>query len=146
MARRLTITPSKKPALTVTRRAVRSRKLVYIICAPRPRGYPKRKSRVIYIGTTEKGVHRVAASAAGKAVEFLEDWGVRQLDIFLITCPPRPGRAAWIDLERDLLITFVLEYGGAPKGNTSGKNLTPDRLSRVFNYQRLKRVLKQYEE
>jgi hypothetical protein len=83
-------------------------------------------------------------AARTKAIDLLDRWGVRQLDIYTVTCPPRPGRSTWTDLERDLLITFCLEYGAQPRGNTSGKNLSPDRLSGAFNFKRLKRVLAQY--
>ena len=144
--RRLTITASKAPVMTVTRRATKSRRLVYIISAPKALKYPQGRSRVVYIGTTEVGVHRVASSMASKAVDFLAEWGVRWLDVYAITCPPRPGLDSWRKLERDLLITFKIVHGRVPKANTSGKNFTPDKLSKVFQYRRLAKVLATYTE
>jgi len=144
MGRRLTISAGTTTALTVARRAVRKSKVVYIICTPRPQKYKHGRSRIIYIGTTERGVRRAASSAAHKAIDFLERWGVKWLDVYLVTCPPRPGVRSWARLERDLLITFKLEYGTVPEGNTSGKNLGPYRLSGLFNYRRLCAVLDKY--
>ena len=143
MARRLTITPSKKPAMVVYRRAIKKRRLVYFICVPQPHRYaPERCSRIIYIGTTGKGVHRVASSMSHKAIKFLVNRGVKSLDVHVITCPPRPGIRTWLYLERDLLITFKQMYGRVPLANRSGKNFVPDRLSQLFNYNRMVKVLK----
>ena len=131
--------------MSVSRRAVRTRKLVYVICTPKPHKYANHRSRIIYIGTTEKGVHRVASSIAHKAIDFLQRWGIRRLDVYLITCSARPGVPSWRRLERDLLVAFKLEYGSVPLANTSGKNFTPDKLSGLFQYRRLIKVLKTYE-
>lgn len=144
MARRITISAGREPVVTVQRRAVRNRKLVYVICTPRAQKYAKGRSRIIYIGTTASGVHRVAASAANKAIDFLKTWGVKYLDVYLITCPPRPGVKSWSRLEKDLLIAFQSEYGQIPAGNKSGKNFRPDKLSRLFNYNRLCKILRCY--
>jgi len=144
MSRRLNITCSKDPVMTVMRRAVKSRRLVYLICTPKPQSYANGNSRVVYIGTTGVGVRRVASSMAHKSIDFLSHWGVRWLEVYTVTCPPRPGIQSWRRLERDLLITFNLVHGRVPLGNTSGKNLTPDRLSGLFQYRRLLKVLKAY--
>ncbi|MBI5864398.1 MAG: hypothetical protein HZB38_07815 [Planctomycetes bacterium] len=130
--------------MSVSRQAIRAAKLVYVICTPHAQKYGGRRSRVIYIGTTEKGVHRIAASMAHKAIRFLERRGVRSLDVFVITCPPRPGTRSWLLLERDLLIAFKLEYGRVPLANASGKNLGPDRLSGLFHYRRVVSVLRSF--
>jgi len=134
------------PVMTVMRRAIKVRRLVYIICSPRAQKYPNGRSRVIYIGTTGAGVHRLASSMASKALAFLSDWGVKFLEVYAVTCPPRPGLDSWKRLERDLLVTFGIRYGRVPKANTSGKNFTPDKLSKMFQYRRLVKVLKAYEE
>ncbi len=144
--RRLTITSSKKPVMTVVRRAVKARRLVYVICTPRPQKYPLGRSRVIYIGTTQVGIHRLASSMATKAADVLRERGVRFLDVFAVTCPPRPGLDSWKRLERDLLVTFNILYGRVPKSNTSGKNFTPDKLSKIFPYRRLVKVLRGFAE
>lgn len=144
MPKRLTIRNTRKPAMSVTRQATRNSRLVYLICTPRAQKYPSKRSRIIYIGTTQTGVHRVAASIAGKAARFLVRRGIRSLDVYVVTCPPRPGIASWRRLERDLLTTFRLEYGRVPHGNTSGKNFTPDRISGLFKYRRLQSVLHAY--
>lgn len=130
--------------MTVKRRATKSRRMVYVICTPRPQRYPAGRSRIIYIGTTGVGVRRVAASMAHKAIDYLARHGVRWLDVYTVTCPPRPGMESWKKLERDLLITFNLVHGRIPHANSSGKNLTPDRLSSVFQYRRLSKVLSAY--
>jgi hypothetical protein len=145
MAHKLTVKPSAKPAMTVGREAVRGDKLVYIICTPTPRKYGHRRSRIIYIGTTEKGVRRVSSSIAHKAIDFLKRWGVKRLDVYLVTCPPRSGTQSWASLERDLLFTFKMEYGTVPEANKTGKNFTPDDFSGLFHFRRLVKVLRGYE-
>ena len=144
--RRLTINLAPKPVMTVTRRAVKARRLVYIICTPKAQRYPMMRSRVIYIGTTEVGLHRLASSMASKAADSLSQWGVKYLEVYAVTCPPRPGLDSWRRLERDLLVVFKIIYGTVPKANSSGKNFTPDKLSKVFQYRRLVSVLGEFNE
>jgi hypothetical protein len=146
MARKLTIKQRKTPAMTVDRGALRGgSKLVYIICTPKPMKYPQKRSRIVYIGTTAQGVHRMASSMAHKAIDYLAQRGVSRLDVHLVSCPPRPGLKSWLHLERDLLITFKLVYGQIPTGNRTGKNFTPGALSGRFQWSRLLKVLKFYE-
>jgi hypothetical protein len=43
-------------------------------------------------------------------------------------------------------VTFNILYGRVPKANKSGKNFTPDKLSKMFQYRRLEGVLRAYAE
>lgn len=79
-----------------------------------------------------------------KAIAFLDKWGVRYLEVYLVTCPPRQKVRTWLRLEQDLLIAFKFIYGRVPEANMSGKNFTPDRLSGLFQWSRLAKVLATY--
>src|SRR5690348_927926 len=102
----LTVKSPKSPSVTITREAVKSEKLVYIAVANKKLSYPNGKSKVAYIGTTKNGAHRMAASAASKAIEMLELRGIRTLEFFAVTCKSRQKVQTWKKLERALLLTF----------------------------------------
>jgi hypothetical protein len=122
MAKRLHIKVSKHPVIRVARSGVHEQKLVYVACANRLQLYPHGRSRVVYIGTTKKGIARIAASAARAATRFLTLHGVREISLSVVTCPPRPGMKSWLKLERGLLLAFKEVFGSVPIGNTQGKN------------------------
>ncbi len=144
MARHLKLSLGSKPALSITRRALDAHKLVYIARAAKAQRYGGARSRIVYIGTTRKGAQRVATSAANKAPHLLKRWGLRQLDFYVV----RPGKIqkvkSWVELERDLLITFKILFGRLPLGNTQGKNLSYHQLSRYFTERRLRAVIEKY--
>lgn len=80
---KLTIKSPKLPAVTITREAVKSDKLVYFAVANKALSYPNgMKSRIVYIGTTKNGAHRMAASAASKALDMLGLHGIKHLEFF----------------------------------------------------------------
>ncbi len=70
----------KEPALTLTRVAVRDIKLVYLLVGDRAQPYGRKKSRIVYIGTTQKGGRRIAGSIAAKAPEALSLRGVKTVE------------------------------------------------------------------
>ena len=144
MGKHLKIRAIAKPALTITRIAIRARKLVYIARANNPHGYPWGRSRIVYIGTTKAGAHRVASSAASKADLFLSNWGVRQLDFHVVQSTKKQNVETWKELERDLLIIFKEVYGRVPAANTQGKNLKRSQLSGYFRDHNLRSVIAQY--
>lgn len=64
-ARRLQVSLKTAPAMTVRRVALDHERLVHVICADRKLRYANGKfSHIAYIGTTKKGLARVAGSAA----------------------------------------------------------------------------------
>ncbi len=142
---KLTIKSPKLPAVTITREAVKSDKLVYFAVANKAVVYPNgEKSRIVYIGTTQNGAHRMAASAAIKALDMLGMYGVKQLQFFSITCKSRQNVKTWRKLERGLLLTFKYLYGGVPKSNIQGKRMKwTDELA-YFSRSRLESVVAQY--
>src|SRR5688572_14888607 len=97
---KLTVKSSSSPAVTITREAVKSDKLVYIAVANKPLRYLHGRSRIAYIGTTKTGAHRMAASAAAKAQEMLDLHGVKQLEFYTVTCKSRQNVQTWRKLER----------------------------------------------
>jgi hypothetical protein len=54
-------------AIEVTRIAIGNQKLVYALIANKKFRHPYGKSSIAYIGTTKKGIHRVASSVAYRA-------------------------------------------------------------------------------
>jgi hypothetical protein len=123
MARRRSIKIAKEPAITITRRALGTHKLVYVAVANKRHKYPFRyRSRILYIGTTRAGAKRIAPSAAVRAEQLLHNHGVKQLDFHVITCAPLRKVKTWIKLERALLLAFKHRYGSVPIANTMGKH------------------------
>jgi hypothetical protein len=131
--------------MEVHRRAIKAKKLVYIVCQDRPYKYPEHRSCVIYIGMTKHGVSRIAQSMSSKAKDHLESWGVQSLRVFVVTCRAQAGTPTWVHLERDLLRLFKREYGQVPFANQSGRNYKTRDLSGYFKESRLVRILRDYE-
>ena len=101
-----------------------SQKLVYVLIADKTFSYPHgRKSAIAYIGTTKKGVARVAGSAAERAQEILSLHGVKKVIARIVTCGTRQKVKTWLKLERALLLEFRSAYGSVPKCNWHGKNM-----------------------
>ena len=144
MAKKLTIQTTGLAAVTITRHAINREKLVYIACANKALSYRHGRSPIVYIGTTRKGVDRIAASAAVKAKLFLSDHGVKQLDFYVVGCAPRKKVKTWRKLERGLILEFRHMFGDPPLGNTQGLKMKWTDELNYFTRQRLESVLKKY--
>jgi hypothetical protein len=95
-----------------------------VLIASKKFSYPHgRKSSIAYIGTTKKGVARVAGSAAERAQEILSMHGVQKVTARIVTCQPRRKVKTWLKLERAMLLEFRSAYGSVPKCNSHGKNM-----------------------
>jgi hypothetical protein len=141
--RRLSVSLRNGYALEATRQSVGRNKLVYAIVADKKLEYPKGRSRVAYIGTTRKGVRRVAASVAGKADKILDLRGVRSCRAYIITCRARQRVRTWLKLERALLIVFREIYGDTPRCNRHGKKMQATDQFDYFARPRLRSVLEE---
>lgn len=123
MLRRLSLSLKRDAALTATRVSIGKQKLVYILIADKRLRYGKAKSRIAYIGTTRRGVGRVAGSVASRANAILSLRGVRSFHARVVTCPPRQKIATWLKLERALLLSFKWKFGAVPICNSHGKGM-----------------------
>jgi len=141
MPKRLTVSLKPKHAMQVTRVSLGRKKLVYVILAKKELKYPWDKSRIVYIGTTKKGVARIAQSVAARAQHVLSLHGVREFIVRIVTCPPRSNVKTWEKLERALLLVFRHKYGALPKCNKQGKNMKQTDEFKYFRRDRLERVL-----
>src|SRR5947209_1040596 len=121
--RRCSISYVEAPAMTVARVGVKKRRLCYVIVANKLIKYPSGRSRVVYIGTTTKGITRLAQSAAQWAPEVLGTHGITSFKVHVVSCTPRQHVKTWRKLERALLLTFRDLYGTVPLCNTQGKKM-----------------------
>jgi hypothetical protein len=103
--------------------------------------YPRGKSRIAYIGTTKRGLRRIATSAAKHAEEILGLSGVRSIVARIVTCQPRQRVKTWLVLERALLLAFREKYGSQPKFNLHGKKIKPRDELEYFSRKRLSEIL-----
>jgi hypothetical protein len=78
--RRLHVTLNPKSVMTVHRRILKKTKLVYLITTAKPVRCRIGSSRVVYIGTTKRGVGRIAGSAAKRASEIMSTWGLKRAE------------------------------------------------------------------
>lgn len=121
--RRLNLSLKRDPAVTATRVAGESDKLVYVLVADKRLRYGSKRSRIAYIGTTKKGLKRITQSVAARSDAILKLRGVRTFSARIITCTPRRRVKTWRKLERALLIAFREEYGSQPKCNNHGSKM-----------------------
>jgi hypothetical protein len=121
--RRLRVSLKRDEALRATRVSIGKAKLVYVLVADKRLRYPQGRSRIAYIGTTRRGVARVASSVAARAEDILGLNGVRSCHARVVTCRPRQRVRTWLKLERALLIKFKERFGDTPRCNTHGKKM-----------------------
>ena len=139
--RLLPVALNLNPAMSVTRVSVLQDKLCYLMVANKVIKYPKGRSRVVYIGTTQNGVNRVAVSAAQRADDILGTHGITAFDVYVVTCKPRQHVRTWRKLERALLLTFRETYGDVPLCNKHGTKMRETNEFDYFSPQRIKNIL-----
>ena len=134
------------PVLTVTRKVLGHKKVVYLLIANRPIRYPRGKSQIAYIGTTSKGLARVASSVAYRAQDILSGYGLSSMEVFIVTCPPQRKVRTWVLLERALIFQFVQHFWGPPKCNSQGKNFKwTAKLDKLFNKKTIDAILTKFD-
>lgn len=141
-ARRLQVSLKKAPALTVRRVALEHERLVYVICADRKLRYENGYSHIAYIGTTKRGIARVAGSAAFRAEDVLWSHGVQSFDVRLVTCRGRNGIRSWSRLERAMIISFREMFGEIPLCNVQGSGFGEDREFVTFRRWRIDQIIR----
>lgn len=144
MARKLPIKLGRRPAIVITREALKQDRLVYLALTNRPFRYLYGRSRIAYIGTTKRGARRIAASAATKADQMLALRGVKELRFYVVSCRSRQGVKSWHRLERALLLTFREMHGGIPRCNRQGKRMKWRDELQYFTMKRLRAVISKY--
>ena len=142
MSKRLKVKLERKTVMEVSRASLGKKKLVYIILAQKPLKYQwGLRSKVAYIGTTKKGMDRIAQSVAARADAVLSLHGIKKFTVRIMTCAPRPNVKTWEKLEDALLLTFRHKYGRVPMCNTRGKNKHETDEFRYFHRDRLEKFL-----
>ena len=143
MPKRLTVSLRPGHAMEVTRVSVGKKRLVYLILAEKPLKYSWGRSRVAYIGTTKKGMGRIAQSVAARAKDVLGLYGIRRFHVRILTCAPRPNVETWKKLERAMLLVFRHKYREVPKCNKIGKNTRFRDEGKYFRLDRLEHLLEE---
>ena len=138
---RLAISTTSDSAVSIYRDAHRVMHLVYIAVANKKLGYTYGSSKIVYIGTTERGVARITESAAERSEELLAIHGVISVDF---SCTRKQKVRTWEKLERSLLIKFREMFGEMPWGNTQGVGLQWDDELEYFSEDRLRGVIEKY--
>lgn len=134
------------PVMTVNRKVLTHRRVVYLLVANRPIKYRRGKSRIAYIGTTSKGLARVATSVAYRAADVLSGYGLSKMEVHVVTCPPQRSVRTWVLLERALICQFVQYFWQPPKCNAQGKNLRwTSNLDRYFSKKVIDGILTEFD-
>jgi len=141
MRRRLNLSLKREEALRATRVSIGKTRLVYVLVADKRLKYLNGRSRIAYIGTTEKGVARIAQSIAFRADDILALHGVRSFHARIITCKRRQKVSTWKKLERALLLVFREHLGQPPFCNSHGKRMKETDEFRYFSKSGVKLVL-----
>ena len=144
MPKQLRTKIDSKPAIIITRRAVKAHKLVYVARANKRVKYRSGSSRIVYIGTTKAGAKRIAQSAASKADNLLQIHGIKTLDFFTVVCSPVPGLQSWKLLERALILRFRERFGDPPMSNIIGRKMKWDDELKYFTHKKLDEIIDEH--
>lgn len=144
--RRLQVHLNRKSVMMVHRCVLKKRKIVYLLTTAMPVRCRCGRSRIVYIGTTRRGVGRIAGSAAGRAEEIMSARGLKEVNVYVVSCPARAGVPTWKRLEDALLAEFRSEYEQLPMCNSQGKKKRfTKELEHMFKRKAISKVLKQFE-
>ena len=141
MSKRLKVKLERKCVMQVNRVSLGKKKLVYVIVAQKLLKYPWGRSKIAYIGTTKKGMDRIAQSVAARADAVLSLHGVKEFTVRSLTCNPRRNVKTWEKLEDALLLLFRQRYGRLPVCNEKGKHVKETDQFLCFRRERLEKML-----
>lgn len=115
--------------------------MVYVLVASKMLKYPYGKSKIAYIGTTKKGIQRVAQSVAYSADHILGLHGVRSFEARIVSCRRRQNVSTWEKLESALLLAFRREFGKVPRFNQKGAKMNERDEFTYFNEKRIREII-----
>lgn len=141
MSRKLAVKVQKQPCFIINRAAFHDTKLVYVARANKKLAYPWGRSKIAYIGTTKKGARRIASSAVWKGEYLLYEFGIKHLELYIVTCGKIQGAKTWRKLERALLIRFKEKFGQVPRANKAGKKIHWRGEQKYFSQGKLDKIL-----
>jgi hypothetical protein len=127
--------------MQVNRVSLGKKKLVYVILAQKLLRYPWGHSKIACIGTTKKGMDRIAQSVAARADTVLGLHGVKEFTVRMLTCNPRSNVKTWVKLENALLLLFRQTHGKLPFCNEKGKQRKETNEFRYFRREQLEKTL-----
>jgi hypothetical protein len=136
--RKLNVSP-KSEILRITRINLTSERLVYVLVANKQFSYTHGKSPIVYIGTTRKGIKRIAESAAHHADDILGRHGITELSARVITS--RGRKHVKTRLERAMLLSFREKYGRVPELNKSGKKIQEKDEFKYFSHTAIRNII-----
>lgn len=116
--------------------------MVYILSANKFFRYKNGRSRILYIGTTNVGPQRPAASAVDKASKiFYKLHGVKTIDVHIVTCGGRRAlQKPWKRLEASLLDAFRQAHFELPHSN----KVRPKAEEGLFSTNALRKVIDRF--
>jgi hypothetical protein len=135
------ISLKKREAMVVDRVSIGKLKLAYMICADRKIKYKDGRSRIVYIGTTKKGINRFSQSAATRFDSVFQLKKIDRFMVYIVTCTPRQHVKTWHKLERALLLVFKEMFGTVPECNSHGKNYSWRGEDLLFARSRLETII-----
>ncbi|MFV1968005.1 MAG: hypothetical protein ACC628_21480 [Pirellulaceae bacterium] len=91
--------------------------IVYVLVANRQIKYRKRRSSIVYIGTSCGGASRVAASMVERAATAFAKRGVSTVYAQVLTSSGKQGVRTWKELEAAAIETFEQTRGELPLCN-----------------------------
>ena len=140
------ISHNRDSVMSIDRKIGRRDKLVYLLLAPKPQKYLRGKSRIVYVGTTEKGISRIASSVATRSEAIFSRRGIRTIEVQVVWSAPLRGIRSWRLLERAILAEFLSFYGALPDCNRQGKHYKWDpKVSRYFKRNAVTNLLSQFD-
>ena len=142
-SRRLHMQLARDEAMRVNQASIRRDRLCYVIVADRRLKYTSGRSAIAYIGTTKRGLGRVAGSAAQRAPEVFKLRAVRSFTVRIVSCQGRPNVRTWAKLERAMLLIFKDLYGEIPHCNSHGKGMRERDEFDYFQERRLRRLVEE---
>jgi len=138
-----------KPVLHVSREALRKEKICYLAVLNKDIRYPhQKKSRIAYIGTSERGHKRILESASKIADKVFQEYGINDIDFYVVSCKGKRGGRSWEWLEKALLLSFKGIYGSVPFANKQGKGRNDEwgHCLNRFNRESIERYLRKFEK
>jgi hypothetical protein len=95
---------------------------------------------IVYIGTTQKGIKRIAESAAHHADDILGRHGITEVSARVVTSKGRKRVKTWLKLERAMLLSFREKYGRVPELNKSGIKIQEKDEFKYFNQTAIRNI------